>query len=258
MDYLKIKKIQKLSNLVGCMKKFQPGRIELLLLVVHFVIIILSVMNILIIPWKKIYKELFGLRIVILTLLLISLLCLIYIQIFRKRKKLLYGYYYWIGFFGSLISTFFLTTIIFLFSLISCIAGAFRVKNYKEKKYEYKSMLVIDIFSLIVLVAQFFLWYSEFLLIYAKADKNLKEYIEEKIRFYQSQNKKVVNVEISDDNNTNNTNNKNNIDNNFMKEKERTVDDDVISTNKIDINEKGFTKKNSHKKEDDLSSVDTK
>jgi hypothetical protein len=257
MDYQKIKRIQKLSNLVGCMKKFSPGRIELLLLVVHFVVIILSIMNLLIIPWKKVYKELFGLRIVILTFLLISLLCLIYIQIFRKRKKLSFGYYYCIGFFGSLISTFFLTIIIFLFSLIACITGAIKIKNYKEKKYEYKSMLVIDIFSLIVLVAQFFLWYSEFLLIYAKADKNLKEHIEDKIKFYQSQNQKVVNVEISDDNNTN-TNNKNNIDNNLGKEKEKTVDDDVISTNKIDINEKGYTKKNSKKKEDDVSSVDTK
>ena len=257
MDYQKIKRIQKLSNLVGCMKKFSPGRIELLLLVVHFVVIILSIMNLLIIPWKKVYKELFGLRIVILTFLLISLLCLIYIQIFRKRKKLSFGYYYCIGFFGSLISTFFLSIIIFLFTFIACITGAVKIKNYQEKKYEYKSMLVIDIFSIIVLIAQFFLWYSEFLLIYAKADKNLKEYIEEKIRFFQSQNQKVVNVEISDDNNTN-TNNKNNIDNNMGKEKEKTVDDDVISTNKIDINEKGYTKKNSKKKEDDVSSVDTK
>ena len=254
MDYQKFKRIQKLSNLVGCIKKFSPGRIELLLLVVDFVLIILSIMNLLIIPWKKVYKELFGLRIVILTFLLISLLCLIYNQIFRKRKKLFFGYYYCIGFFGSLISTFFLTIIIFLFSLIGCIAAAIKIKNNKEKKYEYKSMLVIDIFTLFVLVAQFFLWYSEFLLIYAKADKNLKEYIEEKIRFYQSQNQKVVNVKISDDNNTN-TNNKNN---NFGNEKEKTVEDDVISTNKIDINEKGYTKKNSKKKEDDTSSIDTK
>ena len=254
MDYQKIKRIHKLSNLVGCMKKFSPDRIELLLLIVHLVVIILSIMNLLIIPWKKVYKELFGLRIVILIFLLISFLCLIYIQIFRKRKKLSFGYYYCIGFFGSLISTFFLTIIIFLFSLIACITGAIKIKNYKEKKYEYKSMLIIDIFSLIVLVAQFFLWYSEFLLIYAKADKNLKEHIEDKIKFFQSQNQKVVNV-VSDGNNTN-TINKNNIDNNFGKEK--TADDDVISTNKIDINEKGYTKKNSKKKEEDVSSVDTK
>ena len=103
MDYQKIIRIQKLSNLVGCMKKFPPGRIELLLLVVHLVVIILSIMNLLIIPWKKVYKELFGLRIVILIFLLISFLCLIYIQIFRKRKKLSLGYYYCIGFFISLI-----------------------------------------------------------------------------------------------------------------------------------------------------------
>jgi len=258
MDYQKIKRIQKLSNLVGCMKKFSPDRIELLLLIVHLVVIILSIMNLLIIPWKKVYKELFGLRIVILIFLLISLLCLIYILIFRKRKKLSFGYYYCIGFFGSLISTFFLFIIIFLYSLISCIAGAIKIKKNKEQKYEYKSMLVIDIFSLIVLVAQFFLWYSEFLLIYAKADKNLKEHIEDKIKFWQGQNKKVVNVEISDDNNTN-TVNKNHIDNNFGKEKEKTVEDDVVSTNKIDMSEKeDYTKKNSKKKEEDVSSVDTK
>ena len=257
MDYQKIKRIQKLSNLVGCIKKFPPGRIELLLLVVHFVVIILCIMNLLIIPWRKVYKQLFGLRIVILTFLLISLLCLIYNQIFRKRKKISFGYYYCIGFFGSLISTFFLTILIFLFSLIGCITGAIKIKNNKEKKYEYKSMLVIDIFSLFVLVAQFFLWYSEFLLIYAKSDKNLKEHIEDRIRFFQSQNQKVVNVDFSEDNHTN-THNKNNVDNNFVKEKEQTVDDDIVSSNKIDVNEKGFTKKNSKKKGDDTSSVDTK
>ena len=257
MDYQKIKKIQKLSNLVGCMKKFNPDRIELLLLVVHLVVIVLIFMNLLIIPWKNLDKDLFGLRIVICTFSLISLLCLIYILIFRKKKKLSFGYYYCIGFFWSLISTFFLTILIFLFSLISCITGAIKIKNNKEKRYEYKSMLVIDVFTIIVLVAQFFLWYSDFLLVYAKADKNLKEYIEEKITFLQSQNQKVITVENNNDNNTN-TNNKNNVDNNFGKEKEKTVDDDVISTNKIDINEKAFTKKNSKKKEDDVLSVDTK
>ena len=56
--YQKVKKIQKLSNLVGCLKKFYAKRIELLLLVIHIVLIILCIMNLLITPYKIVKKSL--------------------------------------------------------------------------------------------------------------------------------------------------------------------------------------------------------
>ena len=256
MSYKKILRIQKLSNVVGCFKKFQAKRIELLLLVVIIVLIILCLMNLLIIPWKILNNSLFGLRIVILVFLLISLICIIFNQINRKRKKLFYGYYYCISFFASLINIG-LTLINFLFLLISCIVVTFRVKEYKEKKYDYKSILIIDIFSLVVFIAKLFLWYSEFIRVYAKTDENLKEYIDSKIRFYQSQNQKVVNVKINNDIDSTNKP----IEKNFEKIKGRkSIDDDVISNNKMINSEKQFNNINNseRKKDDDISSVDTK
>jgi hypothetical protein len=261
-EYQKILRIQKLSNLVGCLKKFQARRIEILLLVAIIVVIILCLMNLLTIPWKILTNSLFGLRVVILTFLLISLICLTYNQILRKRKKLTFGYYYWIGFIGTSINIP-LTVINFLFILISCIISSVKVKNYKAKKYDYKSILVIDIFSLIVVIAQFFLWFYEFLLVYAKTDENLKDFIEAKIRFYQSQNQKVVNVELSDENNNYGINNvndihKRNIDGYINKGK--SVDEDILSSNKVQIDkEKPYNNnKIGKKKDDDTSSVETK
>lgn len=253
-DYQKVKRIIALSNLVGCIKKFQAQRIELLLLVVHVVIIILCFMNLLIIPWKILNNSLFGLRIVVIVFLFIQLLSLIYNYISRKKKKISYGYYFCLGFFGTLISIG-LSMINFLFILISCIVITDKVKSYKQKNYDYKSILVIDIFSLLVIIADFFLWYSEFLLIYAKTDGNLKEYIEERLKFYQSQNKKVVNIYLNDDSNTN-KNNKNDR-NQLNKIKGKSVDDDFYSNNQMEINEKEINNK-MRKKIDDLSSVDTK
>ena len=258
-EYRKILRIQKLTNIVGCLKKFQARRIELLLLVIIIVIIILCSMNLLIIPWKILSKSLFGLRVVIFILLLISLICLTYNQILRKRKKLTFGYYYCIGFFGTAMNIP-LILINFLFLLISCIIVPTKVKNYKEKHYEHKSIIIIDIFSLIVFIAKFFLWYYEFLCVYAKTDENLKDFIEAKIRFYRSQNQKVVNVELSDDNN-HNTNNTNDIQkkNGYINKGKDSVDDDIISSNKMQIdNEKPYNNNKIGKKEDDTSSVDTK
>ena len=260
-EYQKILRIQKLSKLVGCLKRFQARRIELLLLVIIIVVIILCLMNLLTIPWKILTNSLFGLRVVILTFLLISLICLTYNQILRKRKKLTFGYYYCIGFIGTAINIP-LTIINFLFILISCIISSVKVKNYKEKKYDYKSILVIDIFSLVVIIAQFFLWFYEFLLVYAKTDENLKDFIEAKIRFYQSQNQKVVNIELSDDNNNYGTNNANDI---HMKNingyinKGKNLDEDIMSSNKIEMDkEKPHNNNKIGKKDDDISSVDTK
>ena len=261
-EYQKILRIQQLSNIVGCLKKFQAKRIEILLLVVIIVLFILCLMNLLIIPWKILNKSLLGLRVVILIFFIISLICLSYNQILRKRRKLNFGYYYCIGYFGSLINIP-LTIINFLFIFISCIVASIKVKNYKQKKYDYKSILVIDIFSLFVIIAQFFLWYYEYLLVYAKTDENLKDFVEAKIRFYQSQNQKVVNVELSDDNNNNHNkiiNNPHKNDNENYNDKGKSLDEDIISSNKMEINEKPFRTNNNKKKkkDDDISSVDTK
>lgn len=254
-DYQKVKKIQKLSNLVGCMKRMQAKRIELLLLVVHFVIIILCLMNLLITPWSIIRSGLKGLRIVILTFFVISLICVIYNQIVRKKKILTIGYYYCVSFFGSLISQG-LIILNFIFLLISCIIVVIEVKSYTAKNYDHKSILIIDIVSLIIIFALYFLWYSVFLLIYAKTDESIKEYVEKKIRYFQAQNQKIVNVELNEDN-IKNKHNKNNINNNIDK---NNMDYDFISTNKMEINEKQVIEKNKKntKKEDDMSSVDTK
>ena len=143
--------------------------------------------------------------------------------------------------------------LIFLYLLISCIIVVIKVKEYKEKKYDYKSILIIDIVSLIIFIAKFCLWYSEFLRVYAKTDENLKEYIDSKIRFYQSQNQKVVNVLKDDTSNTNKDNN-----NNFEKMKGKSLDDDTISNNKMEINSEKQFNNSGRQKDDDISSVDTK
>ena len=254
-EYQKIIRIQKLSNFVGCIKKLYPSKIEILLLVVHIVIIILGLMNLLIIPREVLNNSLFSFRIVIFIFLIIQLIFLTFNQIFRKRKKLTYGYYFLISFYGTLFSVG-LTILNFIFILISCIIIYNKVKNYKQKQYDYKSILIIDIFTLIIIVADFFLWFSEFLIIYAKTNSNLKEYIEAKKKFYESQNKKVVNIEINDNNfNNNNINKKNDDNSNQMKGK--IIEDDIISNNKMEINEKEFNNI-IKKKDDDISSVDTK
>lgn len=71
------------------------------------------------------------------------------------------------------------------------------MRNYTEKKYDYKSILVIDIFALLILIAMFFLWYAEILNVYTKIKfkETLKEYIDAKIRFYLNQNSKIVTIE---------------------------------------------------------------
>ena len=98
----------------------------------------------------------------------------------------------------------------------------------------------------------FFLWYSDFLRIYARTDGSLKDFIDAKIRFYQSQNKKVVNVGGEYPNE-----NKNNDINNFEKI-EKHIEDDVRSSNKMEFNNEKPISNNKIDKTDDISSVDTK
>ena len=256
-EYQKVKKIQKLSNLIGCMKRFEAKKIELLLLVVHFIIIILCIMNILIIPWKILNKSIFALRIVDLSFLLISLICLVYNQISRKLRKLSYGYYYCVGFFGSLFSIL-LIILNFLFILISCCVIVVKVRNYKEKRYDSNSILIIDVCSLVALIPMFFLWYSEFLRVYAKTDGSLKDYIDAKIRFHQSQNQKVVNVDLSNSKDSYKKSKIINNDINFNRIDEKNKENNISSKNKMEINNEKPINNRKNSKDDDISSVETK
>lgn len=245
-DLQRVKKIQKLSNVVGCMKSFQPKNIELLLLVVHIVVIVLSLMNLLIIPWSIIDKSIKSLRIVILTFFLVSVVVAIFNQTARKIRRITRGYYYIIAFCGSILSQI-LVILNFIFVLVSCILIVAKVKKEKEKYYDHKSILIIDIFNLISMIALFFLWYSAFLIIYARTDESIKEFIEAKMRFFHSQNQKIVNIEQNEEN-LKNSNNKN--------INHINPNDDIISTNKLQVNDKQEDKGSEKKEEDnDMSSV---
>ena len=250
-EYNKVLKINKLANIVGCLKKCEAKRIELYLLLIHFIIIILCIINLLISPWKILNNSLLVFRIFIISFLVISLGFLSYNQILRKMRKLTHGYYYIIAFFGTLFSII-LLLIDFLFILISCCVIVHKIKKYNEVKYDSKSIIIIDTCSLIIIIIMFFLWYSDFLRIYARTDGSLKDFIDAKIRFYQSQNKKVVNVggEYSNEN-------KNNDINNFEK-KEKNIEDDIRSSNKMEFNNEKPISNSNIDKQDDISSVDTK
>jgi len=246
--YQKIVKIQKLSKLVGCSKKCLPTNIEILLFVVNMVIIILCLMNILIFEWNKYYKGMYRLKLVIFIFLLFSVVCLFYNMILRRKKRLHSGYVYFVAFYGSLLNIG-LTALNFLFIFIACIAGGKKVKGMENKNYVYKSLLVLDIFSMLLLIAKFFLWYSEFLLIYAKTYDTLKEHIEAKMKYYQSQNQKVVNIELNDEMRRNNPND-------IDKVKSQKIDNDIPKDIKSDADTEKEMRDISSKKEDDLSSID--
>jgi hypothetical protein len=250
-EYNKVLKINKLANVVGCLKKVEAKKIELYLLLIHFIIIILSLINLLITPWKILNNSLFVLQIFILSFLVVSLVFLSYNQILRKIRKLTHGYYYIIAFFGTLFSII-LILIDFLFIIISCSVIVHKIKQYNEVKYDHRSIIIIDVCSLLIIIIMFFLWYSDFLRIYARTDGSLKDFIDAKIRFYQSQNKKVVNVEGEYSND-----NKNNDINNFEKI-EKNIEDDIRSSNKMEFNNEKPINNNKIDKQDDISSVDTK
>ena len=252
-EYQKIKKIQRLTNLVGCLKKFPSGKIEIFLISIQIILIILCIMNVLIIPFNELkIKPLFGLRIVIIAFSSLSLIICILNKICRKNKKLNSGYGYCIGLFGSLCSLV-LNCIDFLFLFIALIITQSKLKSYSgNKKYDSSSILAIDIFSLFVMIILFFFWYVEIFLVYSKLknDQSIKEYIDSKIRFYQSQNAKVVNVEINEKFDVNN--------NNIQKIKASNTssnveDDDIISSNKMDINEEKQSEGTKEDKDDNIS-----
>ena len=234
-EYNRVKKIQRYSCIVACLNRFSAQNIEIILLSIHLVIIILCLMNIFIIPWNILNKSLFTLRIVILVFLAISIICVCFNLICRKTQKLKFKLYF-IALYASFVSVI-LIILDFLFILISLIIVNLKIKAYTIKKYDYKSILAIDIFCLLILIPIFFLWYAEILNVFAKinAKDTLKDYIDNKIKFYISQNAKIVNIEL------------NRQSNNFNYSEEingKNFDSEDVISNKIEMNEKENGKRN--------------
>ena len=228
-DYNKTMRIKRLSNFVGCLKKFQSGNISLLLIIVHFITIILCVMNLFIIPWKNIETSLLVLRIIVLVFLGIELISISFNMISRKRQKLGGRYFFCIGFFGSIISIVSIA-LNFIFILISVISVCVRIKKSGEKTtVEFNSILTIEIGSLIIFLIEFFLWYYEIIVVYGvvKYDESIKEFVERKLKFIQSQNEKVVNIKLSSQIHDNITNSRDT--------PAKHLDEDSISNNRIEL-----------------------
>jgi hypothetical protein len=155
-------------------------------------------MNLFIIPWKRVATFLLILRIIVLVFLGIELISISFNMIFRKKQKLEGKYFFCIGFYGSIIS---IISIVlnFIFILISVIRVSVKISKSGEKTTaEFNSILTIEICSLITLLIEFFLWYYEIIVVYGvvKYDESIKEFVERKLKFLQSQNEKVVNVEL--------------------------------------------------------------
>lgn len=230
-EYRKYKQIERLSCLVGYLNKFSSSNIEIILISIHLIAIILCIMNIFIIPWNILKKALFCLRITILTFLIVSIVCVFFNFITRKIKKLYFGDFF-IAFFSSLFAIG-LILLDFLFILITLIIIYTKVKNYTEKKYDHKSILAIDIISLLIIIPILFLWYSDILNVYAKINSNecLKEYLDAQMKFYTSQNAKIINVDQGVKSNENvNTNEAN------TGKKNNNEEEDIISSNNFEIN----------------------
>jgi len=223
-EYNKIKKINRYSNLVGCFKRFQSGKLELFLIVLEIIIIILCTMNILIVPHKDLnLNPIYGLRIAIMCFFVLAFIIVCFNKICRNKKKLNSGYFFCIGFFGS-IASLSLVPINFLFVLISAIITQSKIKNNEgNKKYDSSSILAIDIFTLLILIAIFFFWYVELIFVYlrVKPEETIKEFVEAK--------KKVKNNKKEENNND------------F---------DDITSTNKVNEND---DKKSNQTKDDNIS-----
>ena len=227
IEYKKIKRIQKLSCLVVCLNKFSASNIEIILICIHLILFILCIMNLFIIPWNTLKDSLEYLRIVILAFIGISLICLFYNFICRKRKKLKFCHYVaaiYASFVGGL-----LIVLDFFFVLVSLIIVHNKIKGDKQKQLDTTSILAIDIFSLLIIFAILFFWYSEILNLYAQINSadNLKEYIDNKIKFYASQNTKIVNVDYGK---------KNNFNDDEISDKKLENDDEINNNNKIGIN----------------------
>ena len=247
-EYEKIKKINRYSNLVGCFKRFQSGKLELFLIILEIIIIILCTMNVLIVPLNDLnLNPIFGLRIAIICFFALGLIIVSFNKIFRNKKKLNSGYLFCIGFFGS-ITSLSLVPLNFLFVLIVTIVTQSKIKNNDgEKKYDSNSILAIDIFTLLISIALFFFWYVELIFVYlrVKPEETIKEFVEAKKRFYESQSEKVVNVDISEKFEENH----NRKVNNNIKRGSNDVDD-MTSSNKVIHND---DKQSNQTKDDNIS-----
>ena len=247
-EYEKLKRIDKFSNVVGCFKRLQTGKLELFLIVIQIILVILCIMNILIVPHKELnLNPIFGLRIAILFFLILSLIIVVFNKICRSKRKLNSGYLFAIGFFGSL-GALVLVPINFLFVLIATIVTQSKIKkNQGSKKYDSNSILAIDIFTLLISIALFFFWYVELIFVYlrVKPEESIKEFVEAKKRFYESQSEKVVNVDISEKFEENH----NRKVNNNIKRGSNDVDD-MTSSNKVNHND---DKQSNQTKDDNIS-----
>jgi len=190
-EYNKIKKINRYSNLVGCFKRFQSGKLELFLIVLEIIIIILCTMNILIVPHKDLnLNPIYGLRIAIMCFFVLAFIIVCFNKICRNKKKLNSGYFFCIGFFGS-IASLSLVPINFLFVLISAIITQSKIKNNEgNKKYDSSSILAIDIFTLLILIAIFFFWYVELIFVYYES--NLKKLLKNLLKLKKNISKVKV------------------------------------------------------------------
>ena len=258
-EYKKIKKFQRLSDLVGCLKRIHSGTVSLLLLIIHFILIILNVMNLfIIINWEILKKSsLLEIQIVILSFMGVSLIFIILNMIFRRRKNFNCGYFNCVLFFASIFCLI-LFIINFILGLILIIIIVKKVKKNKEGKIsDYNSIIPLNIFSLIILFISFFLWYYEILVIYAKIkyDESIKDFIDKKISFCQSQNAKIVNIELGNKS-------EDIVVNNGDIHGKNIEEDDVISNNKIEINEEKMKDQKSistkDKGKDEISNSSTK
>ena len=252
-EYKKLKRIEKFSKVVGCLKRFNSGKIELFLIVLLIILLILCIMNILIIPFKPVkINPLFGLRITIIFFFSVSLVVSFINKICRMRKKLSSGYTLCLGFFCSL-GCLCLVPINFLFTLIAAIITYDKVKNYDgNTRYDYSSILAIDIFTLLIIIVLFFFWYAEVLFVYSKVKdgESLKENIDNKKKYFESQSEKVVNVDISEKYSEKGDRKKK-----VNNQPGTNVEfDDITSSNKVNINNED--KESNKSKDDNIDNID--
>ena len=252
-EYKKLKRIEKFSKVIGCLKIFNSGKIELFLIVLLIIILILCIMNVLIIPFNPVkINPLFVLRITIIFFFSVSLIISSINKICRMAKKLNTGYTLCFGFFLSL-GCLCLVPINFLFTLIAAIITYDKVKNYNgNTRYDYSSILAIDIFTLLIIIVLFFFWYAEVLFVYSKVKhtETLKENIENKRKYFESQSEKVVNVDISEKYSEKGDKKKK-----VNKQPGANVDfDDITSSNKVNINNED--KESNKSKDDNIDNIE--
>ena len=264
-EYKKIMRVKKLSKIVGWLNKFQARRLEVLLIIGHLIQILLNIINLLIIPWNVLKTYLKGFRIFILCLILYSLLIISFNKIFRNRKKIHEGNFYKFSLYNSYIS---ICSIVFsfFFTIIFSLVTINEIKNYKKKNFDRHSILLVDVFISIVHIILFFLWYAEILRIMVKTDAALNLFLDARARHIESQNVRVVNVELKNKNNVEgdanygqvNLDKIQQINKNICQQniKEAIKNDDDLKSSDI-ISEKSTPQEKKGRKSIDIASEDT-